>query len=222
VISSLNPALVLPAIGPEWLDPQNLDRFGTAALWIAIGIVFAETGLLIGFFLPGDSLLFMVGLFVATGIISVPLGVACALLTAAAMAGSFVGYWIGMRVGPPLFSRADSRLFKREYVEKTERFFQNHGPRAIILARFVPIVRTFITAMAGVGRMDRRTYFAYSAVGAVLWATGVTMLGYFLGNVKFVNENIELLLIGIVALSVIPIAIEGLRQRAAGNRSNGQ
>ena len=203
----------VPALGPDWLDPQNLDRFGTAAFWIAMAIIFAECGLLIGFFLPGDSLLFMVGLFIASGVIDIPIGVACLLLSLAAIAGNLTGYWIGYRAGPPLFSRPDSRLFRREYVDKTHAFFEKYGARAIVLARFVPIVRTFITAMAGVGRMNVRTYALFSTIGGVLWATGVTLMGYFLGNIPFVKDHIELILIGIVALSVIPIGIETLRSR---------
>ena len=203
----------VPALGPEWLDPQNLDRFGAAAFWIALGIIFAECGLLIGFFLPGDSLLFMVGLFIASGVIDIPIQVACLLLSAAAVIGNLTGYWIGYRAGPPLFNRPDSRLFRQEYVDKTHSFFDKYGSRAIVLARFVPIVRTFITAMAGVGRMDLRTYVVYSTIGGVLWATGVTLLGYYLGNIPFVKDHIELILIGIVALSIIPIGIETLRHR---------
>lgn len=206
------PAAV-PALVPEWLDPQNLDRFGAAAFWIALAIVFAECGLLIGFFLPGDSLLFMVGLFIASGVISMPIGVACLLLTIAAIAGNLTGYWIGYRAGPTLFSRPDSRLFRKEYVDKTHAFFDKYGSRAIVLARFVPIVRTFITAMAGVGRMDLRTYALYSSLGGVLWACGVTLAGYYLGNIPFIKDHIELILIGIVALSIIPIGIETIRHR---------
>jgi membrane-associated protein len=206
------PALV-PALGPEWLDPQNLERFGTAAFWIAMGIIFAECGLLVGFFLPGDSLLFMIGLFIASGVIAIPLPVACLLLTIAAVAGNLTGYWIGHRAGPPLFNRPDSRLFRHEHVEKTHAFFDRYGARAIVLARFVPIVRTFITAMAGVGRMDFGTYALFSTIGGVLWATGVTVAGYFLGSIPFVADHIELILLGIVAVSVIPIAIEAIRHR---------
>ena len=205
----------VPTLGPQWLDPQNLDRFGTAAFWIALAIIFAECGLLIGFFLPGDSLLFMVGLFVASGVIDMPLALACLLLTAAAVTGNIVGYSIGYRAGPALFNKSDSRLFRQEYVDKTHHFFDRYGSRAIVLARFVPIVRTFITAMAGVGRMDRRTFFVYSTIGGVLWATGVTLAGYFLGNIPVVKDNIELMLIGIVGLSLIPIGLEALKHRRA-------
>ncbi len=203
------------ALGPEWLNPANLEQFGNAAFWIAVAIIFAETGLLIGFFLPGDSLLFMIGLFIAQEppVITYPLWFACLVLTAAAVLGNLTGYWIGYRAGPALFSRPDSRFFKQEYVDKTHAFFEKHGARAIVLARFVPIVRTFITAIAGVARMDFRTYAIYSTVGGILWATGVTLLGYFLGNIPFVKENIELMLIGIVALSVIPIAFEAVKHR---------
>ena len=206
-------AASVPALGPDWLDPQNLDRFGTAAFWIAMAIIFAECGLLIGFFLPGESLLFMVGLFVASGVIGIPIGVACLLLTLAAVTGNLTGYWIGYRAGPPLFNRPDSRLFRREYVEKTHAFFDKYGARAIVLARFVPIVRTFITAMAGVGRMELRTYALFSTIGGVLWATGVTLMGYFLGTIPLVKDHIELILIGIVGLSIIPIMIEAVRHR---------
>ena len=146
---SLSVASAVPSIvstlGPDWLDPQNLDRFGTAAFWIALGIIFAECGLLIGFFLPGDSLLFMVGLFIASGVIDIPIQVACLLLSIAAVAGNLTGYWIGYRAGPPLFNRPDSRFFRQEYVDKTHGFFDKYGSRAIVLARFVPIVRRLTT-----------------------------------------------------------------------------
>jgi membrane-associated protein len=204
---------IVSTLGPDWLDPQNLDRFGTAAFWIALGIIYAECGLLIGFFLPGDSLLFMVGLFIASGVIHIPIQVACVLLSIAAVVGNLTGYWIGYRAGPPLFNRPDSRFFRQEYVDKTHSFFDKYGSRAIVLARFVPIVRTFITAMAGVGRMDLRTYALYSTIGGVVWATGVTLLGYYLGGIPFVKDHIELILIGIVALSIIPIGFETFRHR---------
>jgi len=123
------------------------------------------------------------------------------------------GYWIGHRFGPAVFNRDESRFFRREYVERTGQFFDRYGSRAIVLARFVPIVRTFITVMAGAARMDFRQFAVYSAIGAVLWGTGVTLLGYFLGNVPFVKDHIELILIGMVVLSVVPIYFELRRHR---------
>ncbi len=209
----------ISALGPEWLDPQHLDRFGAAAFWIALAIIFAECGLLVGFFLPGDSLLFMVGLFIASGVIDVPIQVACLLLTAAAVAGNLTGYWIGLRAGPALFNRPDSRFFRQEYVDKTHAFFDRYGSRAIVLARFVPIVRTFITAMAGVGRMDLRTYTVYSTIGGTLWATGVTLAGYYLGTIPWVRDHVELILLSIVAVSVVPITIEAVRHHRASSRT---
>ena len=200
------------ALGPSWLDSQNLiDTFGLIGILV---IIFAECGLLIGFFLPGDSLLFTAGLLVRRDLLDQPIWLVCVLVTLAAVAGNQVGYEIGRRAGPALFSRPDSRLFKQEYVDKTYAFFDRYGPRAIVLARFVPIVRTFITVTAGVGKMNYRMYTTYSVIGGVLWGTGVTMLGYAVGNIDFIAHNIEALLIGIVLLSVVPIAVELLRKRS--------
>ena len=208
------------ALGPEWLDPQTLlTSLGDIAFWVVLGIIFAECGLLIGFFLPGDSLLFITGLFIASGFITIPLWLACTLLFIAALAGNAAGYAIGYQVGPALFKREDSRLFKKAYVDKTHVFFDRYGGRAIVLARFVPIVRTFITAIAGVGRMDFKRFLGYSAIGALIWAVGVTIAGYFLGTIPFIKDHIDLILVLIVVLSVVPIAIEGLRHRKAQQRS---
>ncbi|MDQ4009727.1 MAG: VTT domain-containing protein [Actinomycetota bacterium] len=182
-------------------------------------IIFAECGLLIGFFFPGDSLLFTAGLFVANGIIGAPIWLVCLLLTVCAVVGNVVGYFIGYKAGPALFNRPDSRLFKREHVHKTHAFFVKYGPRAIVLGRFVPIVRTFITAIAGVGRMDPRSYFTYSVIGGIAWATGVTLLGFWLGRITFVKENVQLILIGIVVLSVLPIIIEVVKARRQQRRT---
>jgi membrane-associated protein len=203
-------------LGIEWLDPAYLlDRFGDYALWGATFIVFAECGLLIGFFLPGDSLLFTVGLLIARGDISYPLWLACAVLTVSSVIGNACGYLIGAKAGPAIFQREDSRIFKQEYVDKTHEFFEKYGNRAIVLARFVPIVRTFITVMAGVGSMGFRRFMVYSTIGGILWATGVTILGYYLGQIDFVHENIEAMLLLIVLISVLPILVEYLRARAA-------
>jgi membrane-associated protein len=193
------------ALGPSWLDPEQLLRM--LGPYVLVGlclIIFAECGLLIGFFLPGDSLLFTAGLFVANGIVGTPIWLVCVLLTVCAVVGNAVGYLIGFTVGPALFNRPDSRLFKREHVDKTHAFFEKYGPRAIVLGRFVPIVRTFITV-----------------IGGIAWATGVTLLGFWLGRITFVKENVELILIGIVALSVLPIVIEVVKARRQSRRPAG-
>ena len=201
------------ALGPEWMQPQYiLDKFGTAAFIAVLVIIFVECGLLL-FFLPGDSLLFVTGLYISTGAIGVPLGWACVLLSAAAILGNLSGYWIGRKAGPPLFHRPDSKLLKPEYVDQTHAFFEKYGPRAVILARFVPVVRTFITAMAGVGKMDFRTFATYSAIGGVLWAAGLTILGYYLGHIEFVQKNIDLIAILIIAISLVPALVEWTRAR---------
>ncbi|SES27863.1 membrane-associated protein [Actinokineospora terrae] len=202
------------ALLPEWLNPETLlHGLGPYLLPVVCLIIFAECGLLLGFFLPGDSLLFTAGLFVAKGYISTPLWVICVLLTICAFVGNVVGYYIGLKAGPAMFNKPDSKLFKRDHVDKTHAFFEKYGPRAIVLARFVPIVRTFITAIAGVGRMDQRKFFTFSAIGAVLWATGLTVLGYFLGQIDFIHNNLEAMLILIVFISVLPIIFEVLKAR---------
>lgn len=199
---------------PSWLDPDKiLVSMGAFAVIGACLIIFAECGLLIGFFLPGDTLLFTAGMFIERGSIATPLWLMCVLLSVCAFVGNVSGYWIGAKVGPTLFNKPDSRLFKREHVERTHAFFEKYGARAIVLARFVPIVRTFITAIAGVGRMEPRRFFIYSAIGGVLWASGVTILGFYLGKFAFVHDHIELMLVLIVLISIIPIIFEFLRAR---------
>ncbi|MCG0288496.1 DedA family protein [Streptomyces sp. PSAA01] len=199
------------ALGPQWLDPDYLiETFGLLGV---LAIVFAESGLLIGFFLPGDSLLFTTGLLVTTDVIKQELWLVCVAVAAAAIVGDQVGYLFGRKVGPSLFRRPDSKLFKQENVEKAHEFFEKHGPKSLILARFVPIVRTFTPIIAGVSRMNYRSFIIFNIIGGVLWGTGVTLLGSALGKVDFVHEHIELMLIAIVLLSVIPIVIEFLRAR---------
>ena len=202
------------ALGPAWLDSQHLlQSLGGFALWGTAIVLFVECGVF-AFFLPGDSLLFTVGLFVGRGNIHHSLWLVCLILTAAAFAGNVVGYEIGRKAGPALFNRPDSRIFKQQYVDQTVAFFDKYGPRAIVLARFVPIVRTFITVTAGVGRMNRRKFLTYTGIGAVLWATGITVLGYFLGSVAFIANNLEAIALLIVAISVLPMVVEVLRARS--------
>ncbi|MEN3610168.1 VTT domain-containing protein [Plantactinospora sp. ZYX-F-223] len=205
------------ALGPDWLDPEWLiSTFGLLGI---LTIVFAESGLLIGFFLPGDSLLFTAGLLTADGeYITYPLWLVCLLITIAAIAGDQVGYAFGKKVGPALFRRPNSRLFKQENLIKAHEFFEKYGARSVVLARFVPIVRTFTPIVAGVSGMRYRTFVVYNVIGGILWGTGVTVLGFFLGQIPFVKTNIELILIAIVFVSVIPIIIELLRARMAARR----
>ncbi|NWF27041.1 VTT domain-containing protein [Streptomyces sp. PKU-EA00015] len=200
------------ALGPSWLDPDYLiTTFGLIGVLV---IVFAESGLLIGFFLPGDSLLFTTGLLVTTDVIKQPLWVVCTLVVLAAIIGDQVGYVFGRKVGPALFKRPDSKLFKQENVEKAHEFFEKYGPKSLVLARFVPIVRTFTPIVAGVSRMNYRSFITFNVVGGVLWGAGVTLLGAALGKVEFVHKNIEAILILIVLISVLPIVIEFLRARS--------
>lgn len=193
---------------PNWMDPEwLLNQLGDWALWGTLLVVFIECGVLFPI-LPGDSLLFAVGLFIAHGTIGVPLWLACVLLTIAAFLGNVSGYYIGRFLGTTLFKNPDARFLKPQYLDRTHEFFEKYGNRAIVMARFVPIVRTFITLVAGAGRMDPRKFFIYTGIGAVLWATGITVLGYYLGQVEFIHNNLESALILIVLISVIPMLVE--------------
>ncbi|MFF2805566.1 DedA family protein [Streptomyces sp. NPDC058000] len=199
------------ALGPQWLNSDYLiTTFGLIGVLL---IVFAESGLLIGFFLPGDSLLFTTGLMVTTNKIDKPLWLVCTLVVLAAVLGDQAGYLFGRKVGPSLFSRPDSRLFKQENVEKAHAFFEKHGPKSLILARFVPIVRTFTPIIAGVSGMQYRSFITFNVIGGTLWGAGVTLLGAALGNIEFVHKNIEVILVAIVLISVVPVVIEFLRAR---------
>lgn len=210
-------ALTKPiALGPGWLDPEKLiETFGMLGV---LAIVFVESGLLVGFFLPGDSLLFTAGLLSSTGTLP-DLWVLLVTIPVAAIAGDQVGYAIGRKAGPAVFNRPEGRFFHRENVDRAQEFFDRHGPRTIVLARFVPIVRTFAPVVAGVARMRYRTFLVYNVVGGLLWGVGVTTLGFFLGQVEFVKANIEFVLIAIVGVSLIPVFLElyrGNSRRRAG------
>ncbi|SFY52802.1 DedA family protein [Streptomyces sp. F-1] len=199
------------ALGPSWLDPNYL--LDTYSIWGLLLIVFAESGLLIGFFLPGDSLLFTCGLLITSHQLDFPLWGAIALICVAAILGDQAGYMFGKKVGPSLFNRPDSRLFKQENVTKAHEFFEKYGPKSLILARFVPVVRTFTPIIAGVSGMRYRSFLTFNVIGGTLWGAGVTLLGSWLGNIGFVKNNIEAILILIVLVSVVPIGIEYLRAR---------
>jgi membrane-associated protein len=207
------------ALGPSFLDAQHLAKAG---LIVVLLIVFAESGLLIGFFLPGDSLLFTVGLLVSNRTLSISLWLACLLISIAAIIGDQAGFLFGRKVGPTLFRRPDSKLFKQENVTRARDFFGRYGPRSVVLARFVPIVRTFTPIIAGVSGMNYRLFSTFNIIGGVLWGSGVTVIGYFLGKVDFVANNVEGIFIGIVLLSAIPIGFELWRaHRRSGRAARG-
>lgn len=207
-------------LGMDWMDPAwLLDRFGAALFWLSLAILFVECGLFFPF-LPGDSLLFALGLFIATeqvdvfpGPSGVDLAAALVLFTAAGFLGNVAGYEIGRKVGPPLYER-DGRVLKRKHFDQTHAFFDRHGNKALVIGRFVPFVRTYVTVVAGVGRMHRGRFLTWSLVGAVGWVLSITLLGYFLGaTVPSLGENIDKAIILIVAFSLLPVVWEWWRHR---------
>lgn len=228
-VSALGPVQPHTGLLPAFLDPQNiLEWLGP---WAVVGvclIVFIETGLLVGFFLPGDSLLFTAGLFTASGHLllspgnPIPVWMLGLFVFISAFAGDQLGFYIGHKAGPAVFKRPNSRLFRHEYVDKAHSFFERYGGRSVILARFVPVVRTFTPVIAGVAKMPYRTFITFNLIGAFLWGVGVTMLGFWLGQIAWVGENIDLIFILIVALSVIPIAVELLKARRTGKISGAE
>lgn len=192
------------------VNPHDLiEAFGTIGLFV---IVFAESGLLIGFFLPGDSLLFTAGLLASQDKLNYPLiAIGCFL---AAVAGDQFGYAFGNRVGPRLFRKPDSRIFKQQHVERAQRFFDEHGSKTIVMARFVPIVRTFAPILAGVGKMEYRTFLTFNVIGGLLWAVGVTTLGYLLGETfPWIEDYLLPTIAVIIFLSVLPVLLEVRKAR---------
>ncbi len=175
------------------------------------GIVFAETGLLLGFFLPGDSLLFTVGVVAGAGQLNI--GLIIALLICASMIGDWSGYMIGRKTGPAIFNRPDSRLFKQEYLTRTQAFYDKHGGKTIIYAKFVPIIRTFAPFVAGVARMKYSRFLAFDVFGGVGWVLSMTLAGYFLGGIPLIRANFEKVVILIVVISVTPILFQALKAR---------
>jgi membrane-associated protein len=198
---------------PNWMDPEFLlNWLGDWALWGTAVVVFIECGLLFPI-LPGDSLLFAIGLFIATDKLPISLWLALILLFAAAFLGNVVGYEIGRAVGPAIY-RHDGRIIKRKYWDQTHDFFERHGNKALVIGRFVPIVRTFVTVVAGIGRMDRRRFFFWSAVGAALWVASVTFLGYFLGQAfPVLQDKLDVAIVLVVLVSLVPAGFEWWRHR---------
>jgi membrane-associated protein len=193
------------------IDLSFLETIGPLGLVVVCLIVFAETGLLVGFFLPGDSMLFLVGLNLATIWQEIPIWVACLAISLSGFVGDQTGYWIGRRVGPAVFNRPKSKFFNAKNVERAHNFFERYGSKAVILAHFVPIMRTFIPVAAGVGQLSWRKFTTYNIIGVILWGTGVTLLGYFLGRIPFVREHVELVTLVFIGISFIPIFLEILK-----------
>ncbi|KAJ1684533.1 hypothetical protein LUZ63_020288 [Rhynchospora breviuscula] len=203
------------------MDPNYLlDSFGGALIWFSLAIVFVECGLFFPF-LPGDTLLFALGLFIAGDQIHV-FGVdshlvelisAIVLLTVAGFLGNVAGYEIGRKVGPPLYRR-DGRILKRKYLDNTRFFFERHGNKALVIGRFVPFVRTYITLVAGITQMQRRRFFVWSAVGAVAWVVSIMLLGFFLGQVSWIGENLDYAMIAIAVFTIVPLVFEAIRHKA--------
>lgn len=203
-------ALTNPEHLIELLSRTLTGWWGYATLF---AIVFSETGLLVGFFLPGDSLLFTVGVVVGAGQLN--MFAIIALLSVAAILGDAVGYMIGRQTGPAIFKRKDSLLFKQEYLTKTREFYEKYGGKTIIYARFVPIVRTFAPFLAGVGKMNYSHFLSFNVIGGIGWVTSMTVAGYFLGQNELVRRHFEKVVILIVLLSVVPVLIEYMKSRHA-------
>jgi len=212
------------ALLPGWLDPATMiNGFGSWAVTGVALIVFAECGILLGFFLPGDTLLFLAGLLTASAAdggqgLHTHIAFLIAVLAVAAFAGNMVGYGLGRTVGPAVFTD-HSRFLKAEYVDRSHAFFQRYGRAAVVLARFVPIVRTLATVMAGVSRMTIRLYALYSALGGLLWVTTVTLAGYFLGQIPFVRDHVDLISVAAVIVMVLGLAIPAVSHLRAKRRS---
>jgi membrane-associated protein len=207
----------------EWLkhilhqltDAETLVRLG--GLTAMTAIIFAETGLLIGFFLPGDSLLVTAGVFAAAGQLNLlHLNL---LLIAAAIVGDTVGYWFGRKTGPALFRRPRSLLFNPEHLKRAHDFYEKHGGKTIVLARFMPIIRTFAPIVAGMGKMEYRRFLSFNVFGGALWVLSMTLIGYFLGQIPGVREHIEVVILVVVFLSILPGIIAALKEWRKGKRA---
>jgi len=196
-----------------------IAAFGNWTYVILFAIIFAETGLVVAPFLPGDSLLFVVGTLAAGGL-GLNIWIAYITLLIAAILGDTVNYWIGHKIGAKAFSQNNSRIFKKEYLEKTQAFYEKHGGKTIILARFVPIVRTFAPFVAGVGKMNYSTFIMYNVVGGFIWVTSLMFAGYFFGQLPFIQHNFEYAVIGIVLISLLPMIFEYINHKRTSKKAH--
>lgn len=202
-------------------DPASIIQYGGLALLLFV--VFAETGLMVGFFLPGDSLMFVSGLLCRTKpeLLNTNIVVLLLSLMAAAVVGNMAGYWFGRRVGPALFRRNDSWIFKKRYLDVTQDFYTRHGGRALVLGRFIPIVRTFAPILAGVIKIDFKKFMLYNIAGAAAWVGSLGLAGYFLGQIEWVEKNIGYIVLFLIIITLIPV-IRTWRSERARNRQNPQ
>ncbi len=202
------------------VDPVKLLREG--GFYLLLFVVFAETGLFFGFFLPGDYLLFLAGMFVATNKLDVSIYVLIAGLIAAAVAGNFVGYWFGKKTGPVLYQRDDSIFFKKRFLRAAENYYKKQGAFALIMGRFIPIVRTFAPIIAGIVRLDYRKFAFYNITGAFLWITSLTLLGFFLGRrfEKEINDYLLYIIVGFILITTVPLIVTYLKRKIGGERDD--
>lgn len=188
-----------------------ISLFGAWTYVILFAVIFAETGLVVMPFLPGDSLLFAVGALASGGFLDI--WMVYIVMLVAAVLGDTINYWIGHHVGPKVFAKENSRLFNKAYLEKTREFYEKHGGKTIIFARFLPIIRTFAPFVAGIGKMHYNTFLLYNVLGAFIWVTSLTFAGYFFGGLPFVKENFEYVIFGIIALSLVPLLVEYIKHK---------
>ena len=204
----------------HFIDPEKLLREG--GFYVVMFVIFAETGLLIGFFLPGDYLLFLAGMFVATGKLDVNISVLIAGLIVAAISGNFTGYWFGKKTGPVLYHKKDTFFFKKRYLKAAEAYYHKQGAFALIMGRFVPIVRTFAPIIAGVVKLDFKRFALYNIAGAFLWITSLTLLGYFLGKKfeKEIDAYLLYIIIGFIIITTIPVIITFVKKKVVKNSND--
>ena len=202
------------------VEPVKLLREG--GYYLLLFVIFAETGLFFGFFLPGDYLLFLAGMFVATDKLDVSIYVLIAGLIAAAVAGNFVGYWFGKKTGPVLYDKEDSFFFKKRFLLAAENYYKKQGAFALIMGRFIPIVRTFAPIIAGIVRLDYRKFAFYNISGAFLWITSLTLMGFFLGRTfeKQINDYLLYIVIGFILITTIPLVITYLKRKIGADRDD--
>ena len=196
----------------QYLKPENIVK-AKGAFPLVLAIIFAETGLFIGFFLPGDSLLFVSGLFNGTGDFEINIFVLILSVLAAAVIGNVVGYYFGYKLGPALFAKEDSLIFKKKYLEMTQSFYERHGGKALILGRFIPVIRTFVPILAGAIKLDFKRFLLYNIIGATLWVPTMIIAGYFLGKIDIVKNNVDLIVVGLIIVTMIPVVSTYLKER---------